>query len=349
MARLKQLPPVSPKWFFIVVSLIVVYLFWQIIAPYATTLITAGVAAIMIAPLEARLRAYLKNRHLSSAMMVSLVLLVVLIPLSIVGVIMVQQASELIQASVGEGGWLRTFDVHSNAFYQMLPAFLQQEVSRIEFGAVAASIAQWVFNHLIVIFSGTANVLLNMFVFIIALYYMLVDREKIFAEVLAMSPFKDSLDKQILTRIVHTVRSVVFGALVISVVQGTLAGIGMTLFGVPGALIWGAMAVVAAELPLIGVGFILIPATIYVFLFEPLGPAIGFLIWNVIIVGLADNVLSPQLIKGKTHMHALLILISILGGLELMGPIGFIIGPTILAAFMVVVEMYKQGYLRTEK
>ena len=47
-------------------------------------------------------------------------------------------------------------------------------------------------------------------------------------------------------------------------------------------------------------------------------------------------------------MHELLILISILGGLQVFGPVGFIVGPTVLAAVMVVVELYKSGILENK-
>jgi predicted PurR-regulated permease PerM len=58
-------------------------------------------------------------------------------------------------------------------------------------------------------------------------------------------------------------------------------------------------------------------------------------------VGLVDNILQPIIVGSRTRMHALLILLSMLGGLQAFGPIGFILGPTILAAFLVVVEIFQ--------
>ena len=66
------------------------------------------------------------------------------------------------------------------------------------------------------------------------------------------------------------------------------------------------------------------------------------LLWALICVGFIDNVLSFFFFKGKIHVHPLLILFSILGGVELFGPIGFIVGPVVVTLFMVLLELYIQ-------
>ncbi|NBX51902.1 AI-2E family transporter [bacterium] len=96
---------------------------------------------------------------------------------------------------------------------------------------------------------------------------------------------------------------------------------------------------------MLGTSVIMIPAVLYLFITGEAGSAIGLALWAGVAVGLVDNLLQPFIVGGRTHMHALLILLSILGGLEFFGPIGFILGPTILAALLVILEMYKGGYL----
>jgi predicted PurR-regulated permease PerM len=48
-------------------------------------------------------------------------------------------------------------------------------------------------------------------------------------------------------------------------------------------------------------------------------------------------------------MHAFLVLISVLGGLAAFGAVGGIAGPTILAALLALIELYKSGILTTGK
>jgi predicted PurR-regulated permease PerM len=333
------------RWFFLILVAVIFYLFWQIIQPFAVVLLTAGIAAIVLAPVEPHLRKFVKYEKLSALLIVLGVFLGIVIPLFFVGLLMIEQASDLLSASIGSNGFLTNFTWEALPGFNQLPEYVRAEVDGLSFGGLASSIAQWAFENLGTLFSSTAQMLFNVIIFFIALYYLLVDRKKIKKELEVISPFKDELDADIMQRMVHTVRDVVFGALIVGIVQGTFAAIGMTIFGVPGALIWGALTVIAAEIPILGVGAVLGPAIAYLYFTGDPSAALGFTVWSAVVVGLVDNILSPLLIKGKTHMHALLILISILGGLQVFGSIGFIVGPTILAAVMVLIELYKNGIL----
>ncbi len=332
-------------WFFLIVGAALLFLFWKVIQPFALVLVTAGIVAVVLTPLDDRLRKLVKHPRLSAVLMLVAVFFILFIPLFSVGVLMVHQASDVAEASFGDDGWLQSFDLQTFPLFEFLPELVQEEILAIdllELGSIAAS---WAFEHVGDVFSSGARFVFNTFIFFIALYYFLAERGKIYREALALSPFKDKLDAKIVDRIVRTVRGVVFGALVIAVVQGIIASIGMTIFGVPGALLWGSLVVIASQVPLLGVGLIMVPAVAYLFLTGSTGAAVGLAIWAVVVVGLVDNFLSPRIIGGRTNMHSLLVLIAILGGLQLFGPIGFIVGPTILAALLVAVELYKSGIL----
>jgi predicted PurR-regulated permease PerM len=148
---------------------------------------------------------------------------------------------------------------------------------------------------------------------------------------------------------IATVRGVVFGSLIIAMIQGVVAAVGLTLFGVPGALIWAGLVVIAAQVPMLGTSVIMLPAVGYLFLTGNTTQGIGLLVWSLVAVGLVDNILQPFIVGGRTRMHALLILLSMLGGLNVFGPIGFIFGPTILAAFLVMIELYRSGILEKDR
>lgn len=258
---------------------------------------------------------------------------------------MVQEASDIIDLSIGEDGWVHSFDISQNVLVTSLPAVVQEQILAVDVIELGKGLAQWAFENVGQIFSSTAQLVFHTFIFFVALYYLLVDRKKIHTLALDLSPFTDKLDDKILKRISRTVRSVVFGALIIAIVQAVFATIGMAIFGVPGALLWGSLVIIAAQVPMLGVALIMLPAIVYLAVTGSIGAAIGLLVWSVIVVGLVDNLLSPKLIGSKTKMNELLILISILGGLQLFGAIGFILGPTILAGVMVIVELYKSGML----
>jgi len=337
------------KWFFLLLTTVVVYLFWQVLEPFILVLLLAGVVAIILSPVEHRLRKIVKIPRLSAAIMSLGVFFLIFIPLLVTLVIMATQASELVQTATENQSWLEHLDPATSPFIQSLPEPVQNEINAIDLSEIGRSVATWAFENVGSLFSSTTKLVLNTFIFFLCLYYLLVDRKKLYDEALMLSPLEDKIDSKILKRVVGTVRSVVFGVLLLAIIQGIIAGIGMTIFGVPGASIWGALTAVSAMVPFVGTGLVLIPAILYLFFTGSTGTAIGLLIWSVIFVSMADNLIGPYLIGGTTHMHSFLVLLAVLGGLSAFGSVGAIAGPTILAALLALIELYKSGILTTRK
>lgn len=341
--------PETSRWFFILASVLVIILTWQIVEPFVLVLTTAAIAAIILAPVDEWVRKYVKKPKLAAILTVIGASIVFLIPTLTILLLMIQQATEIVEASLAEDSLLRSFDLTTSPLFLLLPEIVQNYIVSIDIVAIGKSVASWLVDNLDEFFSSTANLVFKTFFFFISLYYFLSDRKKIHAELLALSPFKDKLDADIIGRLIRTVRGVVFGALIVAVVQAILGTIGMAFFGVPGSLLWGSLIIIAAQVPLLGVGLVMGPAILYLLITGNLGAALGLLIWSAVAVGLVDNLLSPYIVGGQTKLHAFLILIAILGGLQLFGPIGIVVGPTILAALMVIIDLYKSGLLEKSK
>ncbi len=333
------------RWFFIIVATGVIILFWQIIAPFAIVLLTAAIAAVVVTPIERRLRKVVKFPWLSSILTVLFLFIIIVGPLTAIGVLMVQQAVDLAQTTVANPDWVSHFKLEEQPLFLMLPGFARDYVMSIDVPSVLRNVANWASGNVAGIFSGGAALVFKTFIFFFCLYFFLLDREKIIAELISLSPFKDSVDRNIFARMTETVRGIVFGSLIVSVVQGVVAGVGFTIFGIPGALIWAAVAVVASQVPTLGTSVVTVPAVLYLLLTGNTAAAIGLAFWAMFAVGLIDNMLQPLVVGNRTRMHTLLILLAILGGIQFFGPIGFILGPTVLAAFLVVIELYKSGIL----
>ena len=335
--------------FFLLISVVVLYLFWIIIQPFALVLITALIAAIVLVPLDKKFNKFIKHPKTSAAIISLGVVMLVFIPMMLLLFVMATQASDLLKTSFAYQNWITGIRGLFAPLLALFPKGVQTYVLTYDLGTLGSTIAKWAFENIGDVFASTTKLILNTFLFFIALYYFIVDRNKLFLEVLQLSPLRDTIDTKILKKIINTVRSVVFGILLLAIIQGIFAAIGMSIFGVPAALLWGAATMLAALVPLVGSALILVPAILYLLFTGSAASAFGLLIWSVIVVGLADNLLGPYLIKGTTHMHAFLVLLSVLGGIYTFGYIGIIIGPTILAAGLALLELYKSGALDIKK
>ncbi len=337
------------KWFFILIFVGVAGLFWKVIEPFAIVLLTAMIVAIVLAPLERHVRTWTGHPKVSAIIMLLLVFSAIVLPLATIILLTANQAVQIMQDTVANPAWLKAFNVQSLPFINSLPSVLVAQLITIDPAEIVRNLAIWIVNNVGTIFANSADVIFKTFIFFVSLYFFFVDREKIHAELNSLSPLQSSIDESIVKRLIQTVRGVVFGSLIIAIVQGIVAGIGLTIFGVPGSLILALLVMVVAQIPMIGTSIIMLPAVVYLLVIGSIPQAIGLFIWSMLAVGLIDNLIQPFVVGNRTKIHALLILLSMLGGINLFGPIGFILGPTILAAFLVMVELYRSGILEKNK
>ena len=121
-----------------------------------------------------------------------------------------------------------------------------------------------------------------------------------------------------------TVTSVVNGILGVAIIQTLLAGMGFMFMDIPGA---GALALVCLVLAIVQIDIliILIPLSLYMFNVTETGPAVAFLVWNIM-VGLMNNVLKPILLARGVKAPMAIIFIGAIGGLIAHGIIGLFVG-----------------------
>jgi predicted PurR-regulated permease PerM len=211
----------------------------------------------------------------------------------------------------------------------------------VDIGQYAGVFADWITGHLSTILSSVINIVTGIVLIFISLYFFLKDGKKFKDILINLSPLKDKYDDEIFIKIKQTINSTVRGVLLVAVVQGVLSGIGMWVFGIPNATLWGSISAIASLVPGLGTAVVFIPAVLYMYIAGNVPFAIGLLLWGGLIVGLVDNVLGPYLYSKGTEVHQLIMLFSVLGGLSVFGPIGFIFGPLIIGLFFALIDIYQ--------
>ena len=126
-----------------------------------------------------------------------------------------------------------------------------------------------------------------------------------------------------------TVRSVVNGVLGVAIIQAIFALIGMTLMGIPLAVVW-AIAIMFLTIIQMPALIIIAPMIAYVFSQGSGTAEIVFTIY-MLIVGASDGVLKPMLMGRGVDVPMLVILIGAIGGMMLLGMIGLFVGAVIFA------------------
>jgi predicted PurR-regulated permease PerM len=344
----------TQHYFFFGLMIAALVLTFLIFLPYLTALILALVFSVLFRPLHRFVaRIVSKGRESSSlASIVTLIIIALLIitPLLFVAGKIYVEIQDVYVYLTNEAERSRIIvaldsisDKFSSSLFGVSPAYSFESFNVTEYLQQGL---EWAFSNLDTLFSGFAKVAVNVFILLFALYYMLRDGRAFKRNLIMFSPLVDSYDERIFDKLENAIHSVIKGSLVVGLIQGILTGIGFYIFGVPNPALWGSVAAVAALIPGVGTSLVVVPGILFLFFSGTTGMAIGLTIWGLIAVGLIDNFLGPRLIEKGVRIHQFLILLSVLGGLTFFGPIGFILGPLILALLFALLEIYKDATSR---
>jgi len=231
----------------------------------------------------------------------------------------------------------------SHRFFDLYPAYTFDAFNITEFLKAGLKL---IFTNLDGVFTSIFNIMMGVFIMLLALFYFLRDGRELKRQLIALSPLGDDNDERILRKMAQAVYSVFMGSIAVAIIQGILTGVGFGIFGIPSPALWGAIASIAALIPGVGTSLILIPGILYLFFMGSTTPAIGLLIWGLLAVGLIDNFLGPIFVNRGIKVHPFLVLLSVLGGLGLFGPIGLVLGPIVLAFLFALLDIYRTSYGR---
>lgn len=177
----------------------------------------------------------------------------------------------------------------------------------------------------------------------ITMYYVLAEWRAIRDRLERLSPLEPKHTRALLHECREVGRTALVGTLATAVVQGFLGGIGYAIVDVPQPVIWAVLTAIASLLPVIGTGLVWGPLAAMLFLVDRTGAGVFLVVWGLLVVmALSDYVIRPRLVDTRHKGQPLLVLVALIGGLEVMGPIGLFMGPVLMALFQAVLRMYER-------
>ena len=179
------------------------------------------------------------------------------------------------------------------------------------------------------------------------IYYGFAEGELFYSKFRHALPLPDEIEESLFREIRKVTQVVFVGNILVSVVGGLIGAISFVVFGVPNAVFWGFIMIILGILPVVGAPLVWGPAALWLALQGNLFGAVGILVVNgVLVIGYVDNILRPKLIGKVANVHPIVILVGVLGGVEAFGPLGFVIGPLVLAIFIALIRAYTAWHPR---
>lgn len=309
-----------------------------ILSPYFKAAFMALLFAVLFKPLYKKMEAWMGGRTLPSSLVATLIVMcIVIIPLSLIGFQVFQEAKQVylsVMNNTIDTGIAR--GVLQKYAPQIAPTF------SADINQYVAKGLQWMVGNLSVVFSSVAGMLVEFFLMLFILFFIFKDGGMFKGMLKSISPFDDAHNEYLLTKVEDSMASVVKGTLIVAAAQGTLAGVGYAITGVPNPVLWGVISIFASLIPGIGTSLVIIPALIFLLLSGNVTGVIVLALWSGILVWQIDNFIRPVLVGKRTKLHPLIVLLSALGGIQLFGFIGFLIGPVIFSILAALIEIYPQ-------
>jgi len=324
--------------FFFGFMAIVAYIVWEMMVPFVSALALSAIIVTICYPLYTAIlkRTPKQNETLGALLTTVVVLFLVFIPLALLASAVVNEAVSIYnQANSGRVGFESTISGVQSSINQFFPGV---ELNATEYVKQTTS---WLAGNVGAIFSGTASTIFLFFISLIGSFYLFRDGRLFTRQLIAISPLPDDQDELILRRMAIAVRSVATGTVLVALTQGLLTTLGLYIFGFQQVVLLGTIAAIGALVPGIGTTIIFIPAVLFLLFTGSYGAAIGLAVWGVLAVGLIDNLLGPHLMSRGNPLHPFIILLAVLGGISVFGPIGFIVGPVVVSLLKVLLELYQ--------
>ena len=193
------------------------------------------------------------------------------------------------------------------------------------------------------VLTHTAMFFFDLLITVFALFYFFRDGGGLIAALRGIMPFDEARGDRIMRGTERLIRATVLTSLVVALVQGIVCGIGFAVVGISAAVFWGAGMAFCSLLPILGSAVIWLPATVWLLATGHWGKAIVLV---AICAGLTtglDSLLRPLLLSGRTRLNALLVFVSVLGGVAVFGMIGLVLGPILVAMAVGVLNAYTES------
>ncbi|MBU90341.1 hypothetical protein CMO94_02265 [Candidatus Woesearchaeota archaeon] len=346
------------KIFFAIIFLALILVSFLIIKPFLTAVLTGIVFSYIFYPLYSRICKKITNKNVSSLIASILVILIITSPLFFIlntvskEVRITQTTYKILKQKVTSKQFLEecqyddrlickaTNYISDKANDPQVRYYLDTTIDN------ATSKIEKIASNILL---SIPIFLLNLFIVLFVMFFLFRDGEIFIDKIERIMPLKDKYRKHVFKRLNNMAYAVIYGTIIIAIIQGTLGGIGFLIFGLSSPLLWGVVMMFAALIPYIGSSIIWFPASLILIFSGYLNlettliiKGILLMLYGIFVVGTIDNILKPKIIGDKGGLHPVLVLLGVVGGLSFIGFIGVIIGPIILAMLVTFIKIYEE-------
>ncbi|MCP9495412.1 MAG: AI-2E family transporter [Pyrinomonadaceae bacterium MAG19_C2-C3] len=337
----------NARWLaLIAVTAAALYLCWNIILPFVDVLAWSTVLVIVFYPVHRKILERVKSPSWSAVISCVLVIITILLPLTLLTLAVVNEAGKFAQSIQASGGNLLNVNSPTiNRIYEWLGQYVDVNQMRSQEFIVerVRGMSGAIANRTLGLVGGVAGAIVQVFFIIFTMYYFFRDGDNIRHSLYGMVPLDRGQTRDIFARTRDVISASLYGVVVIAVIQGAMGGIAFWLLGIPSPLLWSVVMMFLCLIPMLGAFVVWVPAAIYLAANGSYVQAAILVFIGAVPIGMVDNFLRPKLVGEKTRLHELLIFFSVLGGLQVFGVLGIVMGPVVVVITLTLIDILRHS------
>lgn len=329
---------------------LVVDLFWIFVTPIVLGLVLVSI----FYPVYTRALKLCRNqKYIAASFVLLIIMLCVSLPFSFFLSQLSKQAFEFYQSkNVGNllGGSVSTFSSHPPLIAQIhdLAARFGLNISAEKIvesiTGLMSSFGLMLYGRLSDLANNVLVIAFNFVITMLIVFTFFVSGTELKKYIMDLSPLPEDEKEHLVRKFSEITKAIFVSNGFVGLLEGVLGGLGFYAFNLGPALFWGVVIGLSAFLPVIGSWIVILPATLILISDGHDTQAWIYLIYNVAYLGICELIIKPRLIGGKSRVHIVLVLLSVLGGVHLFGVLGIFYGPLVVTMFLTLIEIYKEHY-----
>ena len=308
--------------------------------PLLVPILWATVLAVLACPLHQSVKRRLGYPSIAAAFVVGVVALLVVVPFSYIVAQLLQEIADgavRLQSSEASRLWQDAL-----ARQPRLATLIEWVAQRVDLKSLVGQWTGGATKFLQGLLAESIASAAGWLIMFFMLFFFLRDRVRMLAGVERFLPLTGAETHEVFKITADTIQATVYGTLAVGLVQGTLGALVFWWLELPAPLFWGAVMALLSVLPVLGAAIVWMPVAAYFALQGHWPDALALTAFGAIVIGLIDNLIYPLIVKDRLHLHAVPVLVSIIGGLIVFGASGIVLGPLLLAVTDALVKIWRR-------
>lgn len=351
----KRLSPTQTRYF-LLVFIISILLLGLILSPFWQLLILAFLLAGIFKPLYNWLSRWM-SMWTASFLTCTLIVFIVFVPLTFCIGALSTEALNLYHLGMDSNLLLKLQQIIQNNTLAMETqavladfgiVFEANELNKMV-SNIAGSAGLLIYNQASTWAANIMSFVLQFCFLILVIYFLLIEIDRLILFMKKLSPLPDAQDDLLMHKFMEISGVILIGNGISGLFQGILGGLLFAAMDLNSPVLWGGIMAILAFLPIFGIGMVLMPTSLILWINGFTGQAIITFIFYIILSFSVEYLFKPKLIGNQVKMHTLLVFLSIIGGMSIFGVLGIIYGPLIVTAFLTLTDIYLKEYLVNPK